>query len=158
MKRFQSYGKWLGIVLVVLLLAIYLWPFSLLDKLPFSDDDISVVCVELSAQPSSTITSYLFAPDSPEAEKLMDILGGYSAHRTWRTLVSDASTEGNDTGWFLHVYSGTETYFSCGGSGEIILGDHVYRTDYVGHSHGLALMEEIEAFLAGCTPVSVTTD
>lgn len=44
------------------------------------------------------------------------------------------------------------------GTGEIILGDHVYRTDYFDHSRGLALMEEIEAFLAGCTPVSVTTD
>lgn len=158
MKRFRSYGKWLGIALVVLVLAIYLWPFPILDKLPFSEDDISVVCVELSAQPSSTITSYLFDPESPEAEQLMDILGSYSAHRTWRTLASNASTEGNDAGWFLHVYSGTETYFSCGGTGEIILGDHVYRTDYFGHSRGLALMKEIEAFLAGCTPVSVTTD
>lgn len=143
------------------LLLIFLWPLSF-PVLTENRDSISIVKTDLlfpvgddgRTHSDMQAATYSFAADSPEAAAIQDILGRYSYRRTLRTLFSDASIEGNEAGYWLHIYG--DYNITAGGTGEVIVGNHVYRMGLWGGKASLALMEEISAVLASAEPLEIS--
>ena len=150
-------------VLILALLAFFLWPIRLTDRLPekgailvtwrgglFSADEGSA-----AIRPDRTSTNYRLEADSEEAAQMRDILSRCTCHRSWRTLIGGAIDGGGTDGWlFLMAYDeegGAEDLFSSG-SGEIFLGGRIYRLGYWGDGQARAMLEEVRALLEACTP------
>ena len=89
--------------------------------------------------------------DSP-SPVVGEILERYSYHRCLRTIFPNTDLEGNDAGFFLHIW-GENLYISTGGTGEIVVNDHVYRMGLFGNQKLLAFMEELATVLAEAEPV-----
>ena len=149
-----------GLIFAVATLALLLYfrplPFP---ELSFEDaDNLNIHKVDLlfeNGRPSMDSTTYSFAEGSPEADAIGEILERYSYRRSLRSLIRVTDLEGNDAGFFLHLWCG-DFYFSSGGTGEITVNDHVYRMGLLGNRKNLALMEEIAAVLAEAQPVEDT--
>ena len=100
-------------------------------------------------------TTYSFAEGSPDAESVGEILQRYSYHRCLRTFFPNTDLEGNDAGYWLHIW-GENLYISTGGTGEIVVNDHVYRMGLLGNLKNQAFLEEIAAMLAEAEPVQTS--
>lgn len=143
------------LILAALALVLYFRPLSF-PELSFEDvDNLSIKKVDLlieNGKPSMDSTTYSFAESSPEAEAVGEILKQYSYRRSLRRIFPNTDLEGNDAGFFLHIW-GENLYISTGGTGEIVVNDHVYRMGLLGNRKLLAFMEEIAAVLAEAEPV-----
>ena len=140
---------------VALALLLYFRPLPFPELSFESDMDLSIHKVDLeiaNGAPHMTSTTYVFTEDSPEAEAIGEILGRYSYHRALRSPFPNTDLDGNDAGYWLHIW-GENLYLSSGGTGEITVNDHVYRMGLLGNRKNLALMEEIAAVLAEAQPV-----
>ena len=142
------------IVTAVLALILYFQPLPF-PELSFEDaDNLNIHKVDLlfeNGTPSMDSTTYDFEEGSPEAEAIGEILERYFYHRCLRTLFPNTDLDGNDAGFFLHIW-GENLYISTGGTGEIVVNDHVYRMGLFGNQKLLAFMEEIAAVLAKAAP------
>ncbi len=127
---------------------VFLRPFSFSDVI-MDNTDLFVVYIDTaleSGMPKHTTTTYQFQPGSEEFAQIEQILNNYSFHRSLRTFFNDASMDGNDAGYWLHLYSGENTIL-CGGTGEIVVNDHIYRIGYWGNETALSMMGEISKLL-----------
>ena len=142
------------IAAAVLALILYFRPLSF-PELSFEDvDNLNIHKVDLlfeNGTPSMASTTYDFEEGSPEAEAIGEILERYSYHRSLRTLFPNTDLDGNDAGYWLHLWS-DGLYLSSGGTGEINVNDRVYRMGLFGNQTLLAFMEEIAAVLAEAEP------
>ena len=142
------------IAAAVLALILYFRPLSF-PALSFeSGDYLSVNRVDLTiadGRPFMTSSIYDFEEGSPEAVAIGEILERYSYHRSLRTLFPNTDLDGNDAGYWLHLWS-DGLYLSSGGTGEINVNDRVYRMGLLGNQTLLAFMEEIAAVLAEAEP------
>ncbi|MGM9537096.1 MAG: hypothetical protein ACI3VN_02055 [Candidatus Onthomonas sp.] len=150
-------------MLILALLAFFLWPIRLTDRLPekgvilvtWREDLISADEGSAAIRPDMTCTNYRLEADSEEAAQMRDILSRYTCHRSWRTLIGDTIDGGGTDGWlFLMVYDekeGAEDLLS-NGSGEIFLGGRIYHLGYWGDGQARAMQEEVRALLETCTP------
>lgn len=148
---------WL-ILAAVLALGIYFRPLSF-PELSFEEvDNLTIKKVDLlfeNGTPSMDSTTYSFAESSPEAEAVGEILDRYSYRRSLRTIFPNTDLDGNDAGYWLHIW-GETLYVTTGGTGEIVVNDHVYRMGLFGNRKLLAFMEEIAAVLAEAEPVQTS--
>ena len=137
-----------------LALVLYFRPLPF-PALSFEDaDNLNIHKVDLAIEhgkPLMDSTTYSFAEGSPEAKAIGEILERYSYRRCLRTIFSNTDLEGNDAGYWLHIWGG-DLYFSSGGTGEINLNDRVYRMGWFGNRSNLAFLEEIAAVLAEAEP------
>ncbi len=136
------------ILVIVVIGMVSLWPLSFSGIIA---DDADLIVVRTDAEieddaPKHTVTNYQFQPDTTEFAQIKQILNNYSFHRSLRTFFDDASIDGNDARYWLHIYSG-ENNITCGGTGEIIVNSHVYRIGYWGNKTALSMMEEISDLL-----------
>jgi hypothetical protein len=137
-----------GVLIALLIGIVLLWPLSF-SGLIENDRDLFVVHTDIAledAQPIHTTANYQLQPDSEEFKQIRQILSNYSYHRTFRSFFADASMDGNDAGYWLHIYSG-ENEITCGGTGEIIVSGQVYRMGYWGNQTALVMMKEISELL-----------
>ena len=130
---------------LVALALFFLWPMSFGDVVS-EEKELSVVYMDTDMR---DIRRYQFQPDSEEFEQIVQVLEGYSFHRSFRTVLSGSGMEGNDAGYWLHLYSGTDGGIDCGGTGEVMVDNRVYRMGYFGNGAALDMMEEILAVLDG---------
>ena len=139
---------------VLLALVLYFRPLSF-PELSFEDvDNLNIHKVDLlfeNGTPSMDSTTYDFEEGFPEAEAIGEILGRYSYRRSLRTPFPNTDLEGNDAGFFLHIW-GENLYISTSGTGEITVNARVYRMGLFGNRNNLAFMEEIAAVLAEAAP------
>ena len=127
---------------------VFLWPLSFSGVIT-DNADLFVVHIDADIEngiPKHTSRNYQFQPDSKEFTQIQQILDRYTFHRSLRTFFDDVSMEGNDAEYWLHLYSG-ENQILCGGTGEIIVNNHVYRIGYWGNKTALSMMEEISDLL-----------
>ena len=142
------------IAAAVLALILYFRPLSFPELSFESGDHLGVNRVDLTiadGRPFMTSSIYAFEEGSPEAEAIGEILGRYSYRRSLRTPFPNTDLEGNDAGFFLHIW-GENLYISTGGTGEITVNDRVYRMGLFGNRNNLAFMEEIAAVLSEAEP------
>ena len=145
-----------GLIFAAVALALLLYfrplPFPELSYDAGGEVDIQKVDLSIAdGAPYMTSTRYTFAEGSPEAEAVGEILARCSYHRALRSPFPNTDLDGNDVGYWLHIWGG-DFYFSSGGTGEITVNDHVYRMGWFGNRKNLALMEEIAAVLAEAQP------
>lgn len=128
--------------------AFFLYPQSF-AKLTAGSSVITITAVKNDLE-HTLIREGAFEADSDAYTVLRYTLDSYSYHRSLRTIFSDASMSGNDAGYWLYIYidHGAErTAITCGGTGEIIINDRVYRMGYWRNKTALAFMEDILAIL-----------
>jgi len=138
------------LALVIIVIGIvFLWPLSF-SGIIADDADVFIVRTDMEMEddaPKHITTNYQFQADSTEFAHIQQILNKFSFHRSLRTFFDDASMDGNDAGYWLHIYSG-ESDISCGGTGEIMVNGRVYRIGYWGNKKALSMMREISDLLA----------
>ncbi len=100
-------------------------------------------------------TSYLFEKDSKEAQKLQELLSGYSYHRTLATIFTSndqSYLSGNDFDCVIMINSGEE-WLSTNGTEEIIINGKLYGIGYFSDDDARSLQTELEDFLGTCESV-----
>ena len=128
-----------------------LWPHSLAALQP-ECDSITIIRTDTAEDYSYTTTKETYSADSPAFAQIMDILSRYTYHRSFRTLAGAHWMEGNHAGYWLDVYldyGDARVDFTCGGTGEILIIDVVWRVGYWGDRAELAMMAELAAVLEG---------
>lgn len=144
-------------------LAAFYWPMNLGKAVPLKTENYVVTWIEssivsdgLSARPQQSTKTYDLHSSSPEGKELAGILSSYSYRRCGRTLWGGGSIDGKGSlGGTLLLSGGGETLV-LPGTGELLLGGTVYRTDYIGQKNSMALGGEILKLLAGCTPTETS--
>lgn len=150
--------KKIWLILAVLALVLYFRPLSFPELSYDGDGTLTVLKVELSIRdgsPHMTSIRYSLSEGSPEAEAIETILERSSYRRALRSPFPNADLDGNDAGYWLHIWGG-DLYFNSGGTGEINLNDRVYRMGWFGNRSNLAFMEELAAVLAEAEPVEIS--
>ena len=148
--------KWIAVLALLLCAAALYWrPMSLAEAVAAEDSNIYATTI-LYRIPNGHIDnltqSYDLAPGSPEAAALTDILEQYSYHRCLRTYVSDGSMDNKGGSDYTILINTTRENMVVSGTGEILIGPYLYRTDYIGKRNGMALVEDIAALLSTCEP------
>ena len=64
-----------------------------------------------------------------------------------RTLFANGTIEGNDAGYWIHIYN-NDSYLSTGGTGYVMINNRIYHVGLFGNSANLALMEDLSAVIA----------
>ena len=143
---------------ILIFLLMYFRPLSFPELSFEGGDTLSVNRVDLAIEdgkPHMTRTMYDFEEGSPEAEAIGEILARYSYRRSLRTLFPNIDLDGNDAGYWLHLWCG-DLYLTSGGTREIYVNDHVYRMGLLGNQNNQAFMEEISAVLTEAEPFDVS--
>ena len=139
---------------VIIFGLIMLWPLSLTNALT-NNDEVRIIVWDLgmkeNGQFDTTSTDYIFQQDSEEYKQILQVLGKYSFHRSFRSFFNDTSMTGNDAGYVLQIYFIEEDKLSksiiTGGTGEITVNERVYRIGYWGNKKALVMMNEIYSVL-----------
>ena len=146
-----------AVVLIALL--IYFRPLPFPDLFYEADSDaFSVTKTDILIEHGSSnmiSTVYSIQKGSPEAAAIQDILDRYSYRRSLKSLFRGNSLSGNEAGYWLHFW-GPNIDLDSGGTGEIRMGDRVYRMGWFGNKQNLAFMGEISAVLAEAEPISTS--
>lgn len=138
-------------ILILSMCVLFLWPRSFED-VSQEVKSIAVVVVEESFDHDNM--TYVYNEQDLEFSAIMETLGRYSYHMSPKTISSyfseGAHLEGNEAGYWLHIYLYTEPdrCGECygvisGGSGDIAVKDAVYRIGYFGNSTALKMMDEV---------------
>ena len=132
-------------IIIIVIIGVYsLYPQSLEDVVS-SEERLYVLHhfhdVE-DGEPIVEFKEYEFEKGSEEAEKIREILGGYTYHRGLRVLSWDNDLGISREGNFIQILSGSNT-ISSGGTGEILMNSRIYSIDYWGRKKNRALLEEI---------------
>ena len=151
MKRILS-----RLVIVLLLIALLIGTCYMLCPHSFADlqpecDSIMVYHIDTTVDSTSqSVTKEIYSSESAEFKQIMDILSRYTYHRSFRTLAGINVMEGNHAGYWImvYLYHGDDLVdFTCGGTGEITIDDHVWRIGYWGDRVSIAMMSELAAVL-----------
>lgn len=149
--------KWIirAIVLVAILsvVTVFLFPHSMLN---FSEpiSTIKVIIADMDEVGKIEDTTYEYTPNDDEYSLIVDCLQDYSYRYSFGTIKSfithntshSVGMEGNDAGYWVNIYLDTATErhtIICGGTGEIMIDDVVYRVGVIGNNKQLELMREI---------------
>ncbi len=148
-----------AIILIALLSVgtVFFFPRSMLhfDE-PISE--ITVMLVHMAEAGKIEDTTYNYTPNDAEYSLILDCLQDYSYHYSYGTIKSlvtyhtshSVGMEGNDAGYWIYIYLDTATErhtMNCGGTGEIMIDDFVYRVDYVGNRTQLEMMERLRSIV-----------
>lgn len=149
----KKIGTYLAACLAVLLAGVFLWPLPLSEVI-HDTSNIIIAIVDTGVEngsPTMDFSNYKIQSNTSEFKQIQAILKKYSYHRSLRTFFSDASTSGNAADYWLQFYvyenQMLKNYFTCGGTKEIIVNDHVYRIGYFGNHKALSMMKEIRDVL-----------
>jgi hypothetical protein len=142
------------IILTLLCAVVIVFGLIMLWPLPFSngitnDTELWIQLIDIDVEnglPNNTVSNYRIQSDSEEYILILQILGKYSFHRSFRTFFSDTSINGNNAGFWLHLYSGEKQMIS-GGTGEVIINNRVYRIGWFGNKKALSLMNNLRSIL-----------
>lgn len=129
---------------VVSCLICFLYPESF-SKYLENCTSITVIYIDNSIEHEPYITK-VFEKDTEEFTERKEIICDFSFHRSLRTFSKDTSLRNNLAGYWLYIYldAGEErTVLTCGGTGEILLDDRVYRMGYWGNETALNFMNQI---------------
>ena len=140
------------IACVVAILAIFLWPHSLLGGTKDNVKSISIVTVKDNFE--HTEDTYRFNAGDEKFDDIMSALNQYTYHFSLNTIIkgvkNETSLESNKAGYWLNIYlySEPDCFGECyqiisGGTGEIIVDDGVYRIGYWGNEKNLDFMTDI---------------
>lgn len=142
--------------IILIALVIYFRPLSFPDIFQNADSDaFSVTKTDLlfeNGKADMKNTGYSIQEGSPEAIAIQEILDCYTYRRSLRTPFSNGDLSGNGAGYWLHLW-GPNIDFNSGGTGEITMGNRVYRMGLFGNQKNVAFMEEIAAVLADAEPL-----
>lgn len=148
--------KWRAVLLLLLCAVAAYWrPMSLGEAVVAEGSNFSatsILCRITNGHIDSLTHSYDLAPGSAGAAAMTDILENYSYHRCLRTYLSDGSMDGKGGSDYTIILGTTKETVILSGTGELILGGRIYRTDYIGQKSSMALMEEILELLETCEP------
>jgi hypothetical protein len=148
----------LGLVIIVFVL-LFALPLSFDEVFDgISDDaDIYILITDSWIEsvgnevfPRLEFGEYRLQSDSEELNDIREILSRYSYRRIFRTLLSDAPTLGNDAGYWIQIWVHDPEWrvvLSTGGTGEIIVGNRIYRIGFRGNKVNLEMMGEIRSVL-----------
>lgn len=128
-----------------------LWPRSFAD-VSQKVESIAVVVVEESFDHDNM--TYVYNKQQSEFDAIMETLNRYSYHMSLQTIPScflgGAHLEGNEAGYWLHIYLYTEPDrcgecygIISGGTGDVAVKDAIYRIGYFGNSTALKMMDEV---------------
>ena len=126
-----------------------LWPHSFAALQP-ECDSITILRTATAEDYSFITTKETYSADSPELAQILGILSRYTYHRSFQTLAGANGTEGNHAGYWINVYldhGGDRVDFTCGGTGEVLIGGLAWRTGYWGDRASLAMMQELSDIL-----------
>ena len=166
MKEWSRRNKVLASLVIILLLAVYLWPISLGSRVP-EEASLSITWVEFDVTPpadgevysslDNQVTSYLLEGGTEERKAFQDLLNGYTIHRTWRTPFP-ANGLNDSNGGFLHITWTEDEQFihqvTTGFAGPLMIDNHIYGLGYLDKFLSLDMKERTLAFLGHCTPMS----
>lgn len=145
--------------IVLIALVLYFRPMSFPEIFQNADSDaFSVTKTDLLfdvGKADMKNTGYSIQKDSPEAIAIQEILDRYTYRRSLRTPFSNGDLNGNDAGYWLHIW-GPNIDFNSGGTGEITMNNRAYRMGLFGSKQNLAFMEEIAAVLADAEPIWIS--
>lgn len=140
----------LGIIILCTLTValIFFYPLSFYDT-EGNNVYFTIVYTEITLPPNDhklDTKQFTLEPGSDKLSQIQEVLTKYTYHRGPRSWSSDLSVKGNDAGYWLTIYSENNNIF-CGGTGEIVVNNRVYRMGYWGNQKSLAFMEEIRDVL-----------
>ena len=118
-------------------------------------DSITILRTDTAEDYSLTTTEETYSADAPELAQIMDILSRYTYHRSFRTLTGANSMDGNRAGYWLRVcldHGEKREFFTCGGTGEVLIDGLVWRVGCWGNRASLAMMQELSDVLAQQQP------
>ena len=136
-------------------IVIYWRPMSLGEAVTAEESNYAVTSIlhrVTNGKIDNLSLSYDLPAGSGEAAAMAEILEKYTYHRCLRTPFSDGSMDGKGGSDHTILLSTTKEHIIFSGTGEILLGSRVYRTDYFGNKKGMKLVEEAAALLAECAP------
>ena len=148
--------KWIALLAVLLCAVTLYWRPMNLGQAVAAEESNFAVTSNLhritNGNIDNLVLSYDLPAGSPEVAAMAEILEKYSYHRCLRTPFSDGSMDGKGGSDYTIILSTTKEHIICSGTGEILVGSRLYRTDYIGQRNGMKLVEEITALLAACEP------
>ncbi len=140
----------IGVIILIFLTSVIIFFYPLpFERNIQNDYDLNVVYIRVSlvnGEPQQNSTSYHYESGSKEIGRIKQILRKYSYHRGIRSWSKNNTMEGNDVGYWIQLYSG-ENNIIMGGTGEIIVNNHIYHIGYWGNSKAQTLMEELREVL-----------
>lgn len=151
-KRIKIISFCLVIIIFLSISAIFLCPHSFIDL----NEPIKSITVGIADMGKGEIayTSFEYSELDKEFNDIKDCLSKYSYHFSIGTLGTIFSTspsmEGNDAGYWVNIYLDTDSErhtIMCGGTGEIMVDNVVYRVGYWGNSKAMSMMEEIRSII-----------
>ena len=158
-----------GIVAVLFVLVVSLWPMSLGSKIP-EESALAITWVELGIIPptngetQSTLhnesTAYRLEPGTDERKEFQNLLDGYAIHRIWRTPIPANGLNGHSNGGYLLISWTEDEQFIhqvvIGFDRLILVDDHIYGLGYL-HKHlSLDMKEQVLSFLGQCPSLNET--
>lgn len=147
--------KRLLILVPVLLLAlILLWPHSFPDLT--AGEKITIQRIDLTLSPGEDGRTH---PDMDTHTSTSSALSTRTLVQTvldryyfrfcpLQTLLANGALEGNEAGYWLHIY-GNDSYLSTGGTGYVMVDNKVYHVGLFGNSQNLALMKMLSSVITG---------
>ena len=143
MKRCQKIWLCLSLLLSV---AVGMRPQPLSGIAPHAD---SILLLRVDAAALST-QSMVFPKGSAGFSQIRQALRGHTYHTALAALYGDTGLNGNQAGYWLHIYWYTGDrcdMLICGGTGKIELNGCLYEMGYFGNAAALAMMEQLSSIL-----------
>lgn len=165
----MTYRKLFGIVTVLFVLVIYLWPMSLGSKIP-EENALVITWTELDILPPvegeahSTLhnvsTTYRLEPGTEERDAFQNILDGYAIHRTWRTPFPATGLNGHSNGGYLLITWTEDEQFVhsivTGFDRLLMVEDHIFGLGYLNKQLSQDMKEQVLTFLGDCPPLNAS--
>ena len=134
------------LVLAFLLALVLLWPQSFPELT--AGEEITLKRIDMpspTGEDGRTYTSTSSAyPKKTLVQSVMDRY--YFRFCPLRTLLANGTMEGNNAGYWIHIYN-NDSYLSTGGTGYVMVNNKVYHVGLLGNSANLALMEDLNAVI-----------
>lgn len=151
-KRITIISFCVVIIIFLSISVVFLQPHSFIDL----NEPIKSITVGIADMGKGEIayTSFEYSELDIEFNDIIDCLSKYSYHFSIGTLgaifSASSSMEGNDAGYWVNIYLDTDSErytILCGGTGEIMVDDIVYRVGYWGNNKAISMMEEIRSII-----------
>ena len=134
------------LVLAFLLALVLLWPQSFPELT--AGEEITLKRIDMpspTGEDGRTYTSTSSAyPKKTLVQTVIDRY--YFRFCPLRTLFANGGLEGNDAGYWIHIYN-NDFYLSTGGTGYVMVNNKVYHVGLFGNGANLALMEDLNAVI-----------
>ncbi len=147
---FKKKQIYFGLIITILIVSVtfFLYPLPL-EKVVSSDHDLIVILTKnkiIDGIPDFETTEYRFTAKSDEIAQIKKILSKYTYHRNLRFFIKDDLMKGDDAGYWINLYSGSNS-ITIGGTGKIRINRFIYNIGYWGNKKFLSLMEDIRILL-----------